>query len=158
MRSEFVEELKLLMTEDRDIFVLLGDLGFGIFDELRKEFPDRCLNVGSAEQLMLGMACGMTLQGKTVICYSITSFLIYRPFEFIRNYLNHEQIPVKLVGSGRDSDYIEAGFTHHSSEVSSILSELKNIKLFFPENTGELRNLVREFVYFDSPAFLSLRR
>lgn len=158
MRSEFVEELRQLMHEDDDIFVLLGDLGFGIFDRLRADFPDRCLNVGSAEQLMLGMACGMTLQGKKVICYSITSFLIYRPFEFIRNYLNHEEIPVKLVGSGRNTDYVEAGFTHHSAEAKTILSNLENIKLYFPETIHDMRQSVKEFVNLDAPAFLSLTR
>ena len=158
MRAEFVEELNQLMHKDGDLFVLLGDLGFGIFDNLRKDFPDRCFNVGSAEQLMLGMACGMTLQGKRVICYSITSFLIYRPFEFIRNYLNHEEIPVKLVGSGRNTDYIEAGFTHHSTEAKSILSQFENIKLYFPETVNDMRQIVKDFVYVDSPAFLSLTR
>ncbi len=158
MRSEFVEELSQLMNEDEDIFVLLGDLGFGIFDNLREAYPHRCINVGSAEQLMLGMACGMTLQGKRVICYSITSFLIYRPFEFLRNYLNHEEIPVKLVGSGRNTDYVEAGFTHHSTEAKSLLSQLENIRLYFPESVNDMRKIVKEFVYLDSPAFLSLKR
>jgi len=158
LRSEFVEELSQLMNEDEDIFVLLGDLGFGIFDNLREAYPHRCINVGSAEQLMLGMACGMTLQGKRVICYSITSFLIYRPFEFLRNYLNHEEIPVKLVGSGRNTDYVEAGFTHHSTEAKSLLSQLENIRLYFPESVNDMRKIVKEFVYLDSPAFLSLKR
>jgi transketolase len=146
------------MKKDKEIFVLLGDLGFGIFDQMRSEFPTRCINIGSSEQLMLGMASGMALEGKKVICYSITPFLLYRPFEFIRNYLSNEKIPVKLVGSGRGKDYNEAGFSHHSEEAESILKQLPSIKCYFPINVDEMRNLVEDFINSDEPSFLSLKR
>lgn len=158
MRAEFVEELIKLMKKDDSIIVLLGDLGFGLFDQMRSEFPSRCINVGSSEQLMLGMASGMSLEGKRVICYSITPFLLYRPFEFIRNYLNNEKIPVKLVGSGRGKDYGEAGFSHHSDEAESILKQLPSIKSYFPESIDEMRDLVETFINSDQPSFLSLKR
>lgn len=158
MRAEFVEEVIKLMKRDDSIFVLLGDLGFGIFDQMRREFPTRCINVGSSEQLMLGMACGMALEGKKVICYSITPFLLYRPFEFIRNYLSNEKIPVKLVGSGRGKDYREAGFTHHSDEAESILELFPSIKCYFPLNVEEMRPLVESFINSNEPSFLSLTR
>jgi transketolase C-terminal domain/subunit len=54
---------------------------------------------------MMGTAVGMAMEGKIPIVYSITPFAIYRPFELIRNYLSHEQIPVKIVGGGRDKQY-----------------------------------------------------
>jgi hypothetical protein len=62
------------------------------------------------------------------------------------------------VGSGRDFDYAEAGFTHHSNDVKPIINHFPNLQQFFPENTEELGRLVRDFVYLDSPAFLSLTR
>jgi len=158
MRFEFVNLLSKEMRANSTIYVLLGDLGFGIFDSLREEFPDRCINVGSSEQLMLGMATGLALEGKIPVCYSISSFLIYRPFEFIRNYLNHEKIPVKLVGSGRDTDYGDAGFTHHSVELRGILTNFENIKSYWPDHKGEMESLVPKFLLSDEPAFLSLRR
>lgn len=158
MRFEFVNSLTAEMRKDSSIYVLLGDLGFGIFDSLREEFPERCINVGSSEQLMLGMATGLALEGKIPVCYSISSFLIYRPFEFIRNYLNHEKIPVKLVGSGRDQDYGEAGFTHHSVELRGILENFENIKSYWPDRKEDLAALVPEFLFSESPAFLSLKR
>lgn len=158
MRFEFAELLHRQMQKNDSIYLLLGDLGFGIFDEIRSEFPHRCLNVGSSEQLMIGMAVGLSLEGKIPICYSISSFLIYRPFEFIRNYLEHEQIPVKLVGSGRDQDYAEAGFTHHSDELVSVLSNFKNIATYWPNNKNELIETFEEFLFSNSPSFLSLKR
>ncbi len=158
MRFEFVNALEHQMLENTKINVLLGDLGFGIFDSIRKNFPERCINVGSSEQLMVGMATGMALEGKIPVCYSISSFLIYRPFEFIRNYLEHEQIPVKLVGSGRDYEYGAAGFTHHSPELRSILKTFQNIESYWPNDKHELANNFTSFLYSKSPSFISLRR
>lgn len=158
MRPSFVTALTSEMRTNKEIFVLLGDLGFGLFDSLRSEFPNRCINVGSSEQLIVGMAVGLALEEKIPICYSISSFMIYRPFEFIRNYLEHEGIPVKLVGSGRDQDYGDAGFTHHSDELMPILSQFQNIQTFWPTNSTELSNSMSDFLYSDKPAFMSLKR
>jgi transketolase len=158
MRFAFVEKLELEMSTNDKIFILLGDLGFGIFDKIRSAYPDRCLNVGSSEQLMIGMASGLALEGKIPVCYSISSFLIYRPFEFIRNFLDHEQIPVKLVGSGRDRDYGAAGFTHHSSELKNLLVHFENVESFWPENHEDLHLSMSSFLYSNKPAFMSLKR
>lgn len=158
MRFEFVASLEREMTYNQNIVVLLGDLGYGIFDRIREIFPDRCINIGSSEQLMLGMATGLALEGKIPVCYSISSFLIYRPFEFIRNYLDHEAIPVKLVGSGRDYDYAEAGFTHHSSELKPILENFQNINQYWPNTKDELLGSMSEFINSNKPAFMSLKR
>ena len=146
------------MFKDESINILLGDVGYGIFDDLRLDFPERCMNIGSSEQLMIGMAAGMCLEGARVICYSITPFLLYRPFEFIRNYMNLEEIPIKLVGSGRGQDYTRAGFTHHSDDAEDIFRQFEKIKCYFPENVTEMVESLEHFIYSDEPSFLSLRR
>ena len=158
MRRTFVNELTKILESDGNILVLLGDLGFGIFDEVRQRFPNQCLNVGAAEQLMLGMSVGIALEDKIPICYSITPFLLYRPFEFIRNYMQEEKIPVKLVGSGRGKDYLNSGFTHYSDEAESVLRIMPNIKTYFPEDDKEIIKLIHEFIYSPNPAFLSLKK
>ena len=146
------------MEVDDSLFILLGDLGYGLFDDLREKFPDRCINFGASEQLMIGAAAGMAMSGKIPICYSITPFLLYRPFEFIRNYLQEEGLAVKLVGSGRDKDYKDAGYTHHSVEAESILNQLPNIEKFFPQDELQLTQQMNSFVYSKNPAFMSLRK
>ena len=158
MRRFFVDQLSGTMEVDESIVVLLGDLGFGLFDKLRSKFPDRCINVGAAEQLMVGSAVGIALENKIPVCYSITPFLLYRPFEFIRNFLHEEKIVVKLVGSGRDKDYKDAGYTHHSTEARDILDQFHNIEKYFPENNQELQDQFQSFLYSDKPAFLSLKK
>ena len=146
------------MEVDDSLVVLLGDLGYGLFDDLREKFPDRCINIGASEQLMIGAAAGMATLGKIPICYSITPFLLYRPFEFIRNYLQEEGLAVKLVGSGRDKDYKDAGYTHHSMEAESILNQLPNIEKFFPKDEQQLTLQMNSFIYSKNPAFMSLRK
>jgi transketolase len=147
-----------MMEVDDSLVVLLGDLGYGLFDDLREKFPDRCINFGASEQLMIGAAAGMAMSGKIPICYSITPFLLYRPFEFIRNYLQEEGLAVKLVGSGRDKDYKDAGYTHHSVEAESILNQLPNIEKFFPQDEQQLTLQMNSFIYSKNPGFMSLRK
>lgn len=100
MRKQFSQRLHEEMSINKDIFVLTGDLGYGLWDRIKIDYPNRFYNVGSSEQLMIGMASGLAMDGKIPVVYSITPFLLYRPFEFIRNYVNHEKLPVKLIGGG----------------------------------------------------------
>ena len=117
---------------------MTGDLGYGLWDRIRLDYQDRFYNVGSSEQLMLGMAAGLAMENKIPVVYSITPFLLYRPFEFIRNYVNHEKLPVKLIGGGRDKDYGYLGFSHWAEEDKNIMENFKNIKTIHPKNIGKM--------------------
>ena len=64
VRKVFVKLLHEAMRQNEDIVFIIGDLGYGHFDRIREEFPDRVFNPGAAEQLLLGMACGMAMEGK----------------------------------------------------------------------------------------------
>ena len=156
MRRTFRDLLTDEMRENNNISLLVGDVGYGLFDDLRKEFPNRVINPGASEQLMIGMAVGMAMEGIIPVVYSITPFVLYRPFEFIRNYVNHENIPVKLVGSGRDDDYGVCGFSHHACEDQQVLSLFPNIKTFRPENKEDID--IKEFLYNSSPSYINLSR
>jgi len=156
MRKEFATLLHSEMSKNENIILLTGDLGYGMWDRIRIDYPDRFYNTLSAEQLMLGTAVGMAMEGKTPIVYSITPFAIYRPFELIRNYLSHESIPVKIVGGGRDREYGYLGFSHWAEEDIDILSNLENLMLYKPEIFTE--SLFQEFMYNKKPSYLNLSR
>lgn len=158
MRGWFAYELHYWMQLNPDIWVVSLDLGFGMLDKIRDDFPERFLNVGASEQAGVGIACGLAMSGKIPFVYSITTFLLYRPFEFIRNYVNHEKLPVKLIGSGRDKDYDHDGFTHHSTEAKGVLDTLPNVVQCFPETKEEIPEVTKEIINNDKPVFLSLRR
>lgn len=158
MRGWFAYELYKQMAKDERIWIIVGDLGYGMFDYIRRDFPQRFINTGASEQAMTGIAVGLALQGKIPVVYSITTFLLYRPFETIRNYINHEKIPVKLIGSGRDKDYAHDGISHWALEDKKLLSILSNIKAEWPENKEELPKLVSDMIRSDNPWYINLRR
>lgn len=144
------------MSQDSRIFLLTADLGYGILDDIRRDFPDRAVNVGSCEQLMIGAAVGLANSGFVPVCYSITPFLLYRPFEMIRNYVNHEKLNIKLVGSGRDKDYSHDGITHWAEDDLSIMKNLSNISLFKPKELT--KDVFKNFISAEKPVYLNLSR
>lgn len=161
MRKIFAEALLKEMSHEHggERFILItADMGYGLWDTVRRVYPNSFYNVGSAEQLMIGAAAGIAMEGKVPICYSITSFLLYRPFEFIRNFLNHEKLPIKLVGGGRNKDYGYLGFTHWAEEDLDIIRQLKNIRTFKPADEETLLNIIPEFLYCEDPCYLNLSK
>lgn len=153
MRKKFAYDLYNLMKDDENIILITADMGYGMLDRIKNDFPDRFYNVGVAEMAMMGMAVGMALEGKIPVTYSITPFLLFRPFEVIRNYINHENIPVIMVGSGRDSDYKDGGFSHYAGD-DDIIKQFKNILFLAPEEDFDLRRVI----YGNKPVYLNLQR
>jgi transketolase len=158
MRRECAQLLLDEMSVNPNIRVITADLGFGILDHIRNAYPDRFYNVGAAEQLMIGVAIGMAEEGLTPVCYSMSSFLLYRPFEFLRNYVNYEQIPIKLLGSGRDKDYSHDGISHWAHDDEEVLAALPNIDVYNPVDLQDLEKDFAEWINSDNPAYLNLTR
>lgn len=158
MRKECIALLAEEMKTNSDIITVTADLGFGVLDPIKDGFPDRFHNVGAAEQLMIGIGIGLAEQGKIPVCYSMSSFLLYRPFEFLRNYVNAEYVPVKLIGSGRDKDYSHDGLTHWAHDDEQVLAALPNIKIYKPKDIAELEAIWPEFINSKEPAYLNLTR
>ena len=156
MRQDFAKMLHSEMAINSKIILITGDLGYGLWDKIRLDYPDRFYNALSSEQLMVGMATGFAMDGYIPIVYSITPFAIYRPFELLRNYLDHERIPVKIVGGGRDKDYGYLGFSHWAEDDITILSTLSNIKLYKPKELNY--SLFKEVIENKLPCYINLKR
>jgi transketolase len=151
MRELFFKQLHELMSKNWNVYFVTGDLGFGLADKIKKDFPDRFINSGAAECAMTGLSIGLALEGKTVFCYSITPFLLFRPFEAIRNYLHHEGVPVILVGSGRGKDYEHDGHTHYAGD-DYLIDPFFTIKKYTSYNS------LQEIIDDKRPAYISLKR
>ena len=158
MRRLFADILHERMRENKNIWVITADLGYKMWDQVRLDYPDRFINVGAAEQLMVGISVGLALEGKIPFAYSITPFLLYRPFETIRNYINCEKIPVKLIGSGRGKDYSHDGFSHWAEEDEHIMKVFTNIIARWPNANEELANLIDEMISNSLPYYVNLRK
>ena len=158
MRKDFSKLLHTEMCSNPDIYLITGDLGYGLWDAIQKDFPDRFFNVGSSEMVMMGVGIGLAMEGKIPFLYSITPFAIYRPFEMIRNYLNHEKIAVNIIGGGRGKDYGYLGFSHWAEDDKKIMSTLENIRMLHPETKEELPSILSEIIKSPMPTYLNLKK
>lgn len=157
-RGYFAHSLYQWMKDDKTVWLICPDLGYAMWDTHFAEFPDRCINVGASEQSALGLAVGLAQEKQKPFVYSITPFLLSRGHEWIRNYIDHEQAPVRMVGSGRDLDYAHDGWTHHATDARDILIPFREIETYFPRDKIEIPDMVHDMVIRDKPCFISLKR
>lgn len=155
MRREFGKIICQLAEKDKTIYLLVGDIGYGIFDDFRKKFPKRFLNLGICEQSIIGVASGMALEGLKPYVYTITPFLIERAFEQIKLDIDNQNVNVKLVGY---SDYPTLGPTHKEIDAQWLMSKFKNIKSYFPKDSTETKRFLLKAYQSKKPAFFSLKK
>jgi len=138
MRDVFLEQIYRIMKRNKKIFFLSADFGAPTLDLIRKDYPDRFINVGIAEQNLINVSTGLALEGFTVYAYGIAPFLTMRAFEQIRINLamlsQLRQVNVNLIGVGGGMSYAVSGPTHHCLEDLSIIRTLPNILLFSPSD------------------------
>jgi transketolase len=158
MRKQFAQLLHNEMGANKNIYLITGDLGYGLWDKIRDDYPDRFFNVGSSEMAMMGMAIGLAMEGKIPFVYSITPFAIYRSFEMIRNYLSHEKIPVNIIGGGRDKDYGYLGFSHWAEEDKKVMGTLENLRILHPNSEVEIAEQFRTIIDTPVPTYLNLKK
>lgn len=155
MRKIFGKTIVELAEKDSSIHLLLGDIGYGVFDEFREKFGDRFHNLGICEQSMIGVASGMALEGLKPYVYSITPFLIERPFEQVKLDIDQQNVNVKLVGY---ADYPTHGPTHQELDARTLMGMLKNTECYFPKNSSETRQFLLESYNHEKPTFISLKK
>jgi transketolase len=155
MRSQFGKTITELAEKDEKIYLLTGDIGYMIFDEFRQKFPNRFFNMGVREQSIISIASGMALEGLKPYIYTITPFLIERPFEQIKLDINQQNVNVKLVGY---ADYPKLGSTHEEIDAKWLMSKFENIISYFPNNLQETRLALLESYKHERPTFISLKK
>ena len=159
MRNAFVETLFKLMKKDSRIWMLTADVGYGFFDNIRKTFPNRFLNCGISEQAMIGTAVGLANSGKIPFVFSMTPFVLYRPYEFIRVLVHYDKANVNIIASGRGPDYSDDhNYSHHGTEDKIVLKSLFNIKGRWPKTAKEVPSIVKEMVEKNGPYYLNIKR
>lgn len=158
MRAAFAHEVYKHMKKNKDIWVVVGDFGYRMWDDVRRDFPNRFINVGAAEQAMIGIAVGLAQEGKIPLVYTATTFLLYRPFETIRNYVNYESAPVRLIGSGRERNYKEDGITHWVEEDKEVMKIFSNISPLWPKTIDDIPGVVKKIIKENKPWYVNLIR
>jgi transketolase len=156
MRFIFVKELIKYAKKNKDLYLVTADLGYRAFEDFKRLYPDRFINVGVAENNMIGVAAGLALTGKKVFVYSILPFLVFRSLEQIRNNICHNNLDVTLVGAGGGFSYGPQGISHNTSEDISIIRSLPNINVYNPGSRLETELLMRIIFKNKSPSFIRL--
>lgn len=154
MRRRFGKIITELADKDENIYIIVGDIGYRVFDEFRKKHPDRFINMGVCEQSIIGVSAGMALEGLKPWVYTITPFLIERPFEQVKLDIDHQNVNVKLVGF---SDYPTLGPTHTELDGKALMQLFKNITSFFPKDGDETEMMTYQAYEKNGPAFVSLK-
>jgi len=158
VRDAFAAELHEIAASDPSVLLLVGDIGFQVFDSFVEDYPGRFINMGVAEANMIGAAAGLSLGGKKPIVYTIVPFLTMRAFEQIRNDICIQKQPVKIVGVGGGLAYGNMGPTHHSIVDMGILRTLPNMTVISPCDPVESRKAFRATYEHDGPVYLRLGR
>ncbi|HTX16597.1 MAG TPA: transketolase C-terminal domain-containing protein [Candidatus Baltobacteraceae bacterium] len=158
MRGAFFRGLMDLAGQDSRIFLLVGDLGFGVVEPFMQKFPERFLNMGVAEQNMTGVAAGIALTGKIVFTYSIANFPILRCLEQVRNDVCYHRANVKIVSIGGGYSYGALGMSHHATEDLAILRALPEMVVIAPGDPFEAEAATRAAAVHDGPCYLRLGR
>lgn len=156
MRTAFVKTLLELARKDKRVWLLTGDLGYSVLENFGAAFPERYLNVGVAEQNMIGIATGLALSGKCVFAYSIVPFVTLRCLEQVRNDVCLENANVKLIGVGGGFSYGQLGPTHHSIEDIAVMRSLPNMTVVCPGDPWEVEEATKAMFRIKTPIYLRL--
>ncbi len=135
MRDAFFDALFNLARKDKNVILITADIGAVCHNEFRQKLPKQYINIGVAEQNMIGVAAGLALAGKIVYVYSIIPFVTMRCYEQIRVDLCVMNLPVTVVGIGAGFDYSTLGPTHHATEDIGLMRLLPNMSIYSPSDS-----------------------
>ena len=158
MRNTFIKTLTKLAESDKDIYLVIADLGFSVVEEFEKQFPDRFINTGIAEANAVSIAAGLALCGKKPFVYSIAPFITMRAFEQVRVDCAYMNTNVKLVGVGGGVAYGPAGATHHAIEDLAVMRALPNIIVTAPGDPTEAEALIKNSLTTKRPMYIRLAK
>ena len=156
MRSSMLKQLDACMRADKSLHLIVADTGFHVFDDFQNEFASRYLNIGISEACMIGVAAGLALNGKRVICYGIVPFVTMRCFEQIRNDLCSQNLPVTIIGVGEGLTYGSAGASHHSLTDIAVMSALPGMTVVCPGDPVEVGDALQAMLRLDGPSYLRI--
>jgi transketolase len=157
MRDQFARTVYEIAKQKDDVFIVVADISpAGSMAPFRADYPDRFVNVGVAEQSMIGLCAGLALRGFRPFAYTIATFSIYRPFEQVRVDICYHNLPVTMVGIGGGIAYSTLGGTHHAQEDVAVMSALPNMTVLAPCDPAETAAATWATVAVNGPVYLRL--
>jgi transketolase len=158
-RGAFSETLESLAASDSRVVVVVNDsVGSSKLTGFRSRHPDRLINVGIAEQAMIGIGAGLANGGKVPFVSGAACFLTARGLEQIKADLGYSRTNVKLCGMSSGVAYGELGPTHHSIEDMGWLRLISNMTIVVPSDRWETAEAIKAAAAFEGPMFIRVSR
>jgi len=158
-RRVFINTLIELAEKDDKIVLIIPDVGFNYIEEFQKKFPERFLNLGVTEQSAMTIAAGLALSGLKPYIYSMINFVVFRPYEMVRNAVCLHNANVKIIGVKGSEKYKFLGFSHNMIVEDEDLKALKNfpnIKSYVVTDPEKVRDVILETYNDNSPCYIRL--
>lgn len=156
MRARILNSLFDRMQVDERLFFLTADMGINLVERFLERFPARSLNVGIAEQNLIGVSAGLCKLGYRPFVYTISNFLVHRCFEQIRNDIVLHDCPVTLLGTSAGFDNAPLGPTHHVIDELGALRTLPRIDLYCPSSVSYADTLIDRILSSGRPAYVRM--
>jgi transketolase len=156
MRNAFIGAVLEIAERDRRVVFLTGDLGFTVLEPLAERLGERFMNVGVAEQNMIGLATGLAEAGLVPFVYSIGTFASMRPYEFIRNGPLLHSLPVRIVGVGAGLDYGHNGVTHYALEDVAIMRAQPDMTIIAPADPAQAVAAAHASLEIEGPIYFRI--
>ncbi len=158
-RREFIDTLLELAERDEKVILIIPDVGFNYIEEFQKRFPDRFFNLGVTEQSVMTIAAGLALADLKPYVYSMINFVVFRPYEAVRNAVCLHNANVKIIGVKGSEKYKFLGFSHNliaKDEEIKVLKHLPNLKTFVIKNPQEVRKVILKTYKMNSPCYIRI--
>lgn len=156
MRNTYLKMLYDFAKTDDRVVSLVADNGVIVYDDFASDFPDRFYNFGISESHMVSAAAGMASCGLLPYVYTVSAFLAYRAYEFIRDDVCYQNQNVKIVGIGSGVTYSTLGPSHHTTEDIALLRSLPNLTVFSPSTREEVKWVMRKSYEIEGPVYIRL--
>jgi transketolase len=156
MRGQIIDAVFQRMAQDPDVFFLTGDMGINLVEKFEQTYPERFLNVGIAEQNLVGVSAGLVNLGYRPFAYTISNFAIHRCLEQIRNDIGIHDYPVTLLGTSTGYDNAPLGPTHHIVDEWGVLKSIPEIDIYCPSSTAYAASLVGRILDAGRPAYVRI--
>lgn len=147
-RKDIIDKIIPYARQDERIVLLVADMGFGVIDSFRQEFPDRVYNTGIMEQGSVGIAAGMAMTGLIPIYYSIVNFLAFRAIEQVRNDVVLQDLNVKFISTGVNDYFKFLGHSHCCGQDDKAIMNMVGMNVYDPYEKADTNfdNMVKEWI------------
>lgn len=156
MRNAFSRMLVKAAQRDPRLVLLTGDHGYSLFDDFRRECPDKYINAGVAEQNMVGVAAGMAKAGYRPVVYGLSAFVPMRVLEQIKLDVCYENLPVLFIGDGAGLVYGTLGTSHQCTEDLAALRAMPNLNILSPADGAEMESCMQLASATSGPIYLRM--